>query len=64
MIIDVVVSFSGREHLGQVGAGMQVPIFIVLHKDTSTGKERSISHDDEGFADFQETKYWSGLKAG
>ena len=64
MIVDVVILFCRGEHLREIRTRMKIPIIIFLHEDSSTGKERSVGHDDEGFADFWETKYQSGLKAG
>ena len=44
-VVDVIVPFSEREHLGEVGTGVKVAIDIFLHKNCSSSKERGISHE-------------------
>lgn len=63
-IINVVVTFHGREGLGQVCAGMEISIIILLHEDTTASKEGHISHNNERAAHVGEVKYWGILKTG
>ena len=64
MIVNVIVPFSGREGLGEIGAGMKVTITILLHEYPSAGKEGSICHDNEQLLDIREVQDWSSLEVG
>ena len=57
-IVDVVVSFGRREHGGMVGTGMEISIGIFLHEYSSSGGERGIGHDKEGFGSVRHLDYW------
>ena len=48
-VVDIVVSFCGREGSGMVGARMEVSIGIPLHEYSSRGGKRGICHDKQQF---------------
>ena len=60
VIVDIVVSFSGGEQLGEVGVGVLVPIGIGLQEDTSKGMFGGISGNGEGVGKVGETEDWLG----
>ena len=63
-IINVIISFCRSEHLRKIGTGVKVSVIILLHEDSSTSQEGSISHNDEGTMDIWEAEYQSCLKFG
>ena len=46
-VINVIVMFHWGEHLGEVGAGVEIAICVFLHKNGTSSKKRSIRHDVE-----------------
>ena len=54
-VIYVIVVFRCRESLGKVSAGVEVPRFIRLHQDGTSGKEGSVGHEGEGTSDVGDT---------
>ena len=63
-IVDVIVSFSGNEGLGEIGTWVWVAIEIVLKKDGSGSKEGSIGHNGKGTGYIRDAKDRSGGKGG
>ena len=61
-IIDVIVSFSRRESLRQVSAGVKIAITVLLHENTPASEKRGVSHDNEGTTDIREVQDRSNLK--
>ena len=59
-IIDVVVSFHQGEGGEMIGAGMEIPIRVFLHKYPSGGSEGCVSCDEEGFSGARHLDYWGG----
>ena len=62
LIIDVIVLFCRGERLREIRTGMKISVIVFLHEDSSTGKERSVGHDNEGTMNIWEVNHWSGLK--
>ena len=58
-VIDVVVSFSGREGGGMISTGVKVSVRILLYEYSSGGSERGISHDKEQLGGIRHFDYWS-----
>ena len=61
-IVDIIVTFSGGEGLGKIGARVKVTIIISLHEDPSTSKEGRVRHNNEWALDIREMQDWGGLK--
>ena len=53
-VIDVIVVFCCRESLGKVSTGVEVPCFIRLHQDGTSGKEGGVRHEGEGASDVRD----------
>ena len=64
LIIDIIVSFSRGKCLRKVCTGMEVSVIILLHEDSSAGKERGVCHDNEGVAHIREAEYRGSLEMG
>jgi len=47
MIIDIVISLSWSKSLQVVGAGVEVPVAVLLHQHYTQGHKRGISHYEE-----------------
>ena len=47
-VIDIIVSFCGREGLGKVSTRVEVTRGIWLHQDHSSCEKRGICHEQEG----------------
>ena len=56
-VIDVVVLFSWDKNLPEVGAGVKVPVRVLLHENSFRGSEGGICHDKEGFSVVRESKH-------
>ena len=61
-IVDIVVSFSGGEGLGKIGARVKVTVIILLHEDPSTSEEGCVHHNNERVLDIGEMQDQGGLK--
>ena len=48
--------------MGEVSAGVEVPILISLHQYADTGKEGCISHEHKGMTGVGEAEYRGGLE--
>ena len=59
-VVDVIVSFSGGERLGEVGAGVTVPISISFQKDSSRGVLGGICSDGKGVREIWGMENWLG----
>ena len=55
-VIDVVISFSGGERLGEVGAGVPISVGISLEKDGTGHVFGGVSGDGEGSGEIREAK--------
>ncbi|KIJ12508.1 hypothetical protein PAXINDRAFT_82827, partial [Paxillus involutus ATCC 200175] len=55
-IIDVVISFGGRECFREVGAGVEFAVNVSLHENSSSSMKGGISHDEEWFRGIGELK--------
>ena len=58
-VIDVIILFSRREGGRMIGAGMEIPIGVLLHEYSFSGSERGISHDEEWFGSIWHLDYGS-----
>ena len=50
-IIYVVVALCQGKGLGKVSAGVEVPCYISLHQDCTSGEEGSVGHEGKGASD-------------
>ena len=57
-IINVIVSFSGRESGRVISAGMEISIGVLLHEYPSRGGKGGICHDKEGFGGIWHFDHW------
>ena len=64
LVIDVIISLGRGKCCGDVSAGVEISISILLHKDATTGEEGGISHDHKGTLYIREVENWGGLEVG
>ena len=55
-VVDVIISFGGGEGLGEVGAGVPIPVGISLEKDGTGRVFGGVSGDGEGSGEAREAK--------
>ena len=61
-VVNVVIPLCRSKGLRKVCTGMEVTIFISLHKYSPTDKERGISHDNKRVTDIKEAENWGSLE--
>ena len=64
LVVDIIISLSGGKYCGDIGAGVEISIPIMLHKDPTTGKEGGIGHNHKGSLHIREVENRGGLKVG
>jgi len=57
-VIDVIVSFSLRERLGEIGVGMPISIRVGLKEDSIRCMFRCVSSNGKGCREIWEMKNW------
>ena len=62
LIIHVIILLCRSKGLRKVCTGMEVTIFISLHKYSPADKERGISHDNKRAIDIREAENWGSLE--
>ena len=62
MVVDVIISFSRNEHLGEVSTRVRIAIDVILKEDGSGSEKRGISQDGKGVGDVWDAQDWSGGK--
>ena len=61
-IVNIVVVFGRGESLEEISARVKIPIIILLHKHSSTGKKRCVRHDDKWSLGIREVQDWCVLE--
>ena len=64
LVIDIIISLSGGKHCGDVSTGVEISIPIMLHKDSTTGKEGGIGHNHKETLHIGKVENRGGLKVG
>ena len=61
-IVDVIISFSGRECLREISTGVEISVTILLHKDSPASNKGSVSHDDKRTTDIRKMQHGDSLE--